>query len=130
MEDSASDVFLIRNALRVAQIQAELHIVTDGQKAARFFDEADDSDEAFCPALVILDINLPKMNGDEVLKHIRKSAKCGAVPVLIVSSSDSDWDRKRMLKLGCDGYFRKPSEYENFLKLGELVRGLLAGESV
>lgn len=123
-------MFLIRDAIKTAGIDAELHIVTDGQKAVEFFDEADGSDQAPCPALVILDISLPKRSGDEVLQHMRKSLKCGQTPILVVSTSGSGSDRDKMKKLGCDGYFRKPSEYHEFMKLGELVKTMLAGGSV
>ncbi|MDQ6759633.1 MAG: response regulator [Acidobacteriota bacterium] len=126
MEDNVADVFLIREALESAGIQAEIHVVTDGQKAVRFFDEADGSDAAPCPALVILDVNLPKKNGDEVLQHLRENRKCSQTLVLIVSTSDSASDRNKMSKLGCDGYFRKPSNFDDFMKLGDVVKGLLS----
>jgi chemotaxis family two-component system response regulator Rcp1 len=118
-------VFLIREAIQAAHIDAELHVLSDGEKAIGFFDEADGSEEAPCPALVILDINLPKRNGGEVLEHMRKSAKCGRTPVLIVSTSDSPAERGKMQRLGADAYFRKPSEYADFMKLGEMVQALL-----
>jgi chemotaxis family two-component system response regulator Rcp1 len=125
VEDNASDVFLIREAIETAAIDAELHVVTDGEKAIKFFDEADGSAGFPCPALVILDISLPKKNGDEVLQHLRRSLKCYELPVLVVSTSNSATDRDKMAKLGCNGYFRKPSEYVDFMKLGDVIKALL-----
>jgi DNA-binding response OmpR family regulator len=101
--------------------------VTNGQAAVRFFDAGDGSEEAPCPGLVILDINLPIKRGDEVLRHIRSSAQCTDAPVLIVSTSGSDVDRAKMKLLGCDGYFRKPSTHAEFMQLGPIVKAMLKG---
>jgi chemotaxis family two-component system response regulator Rcp1 len=118
-------VFLIRAAIKGAGIQADLHVVNDGGKAIRFFDEADGDDAAPCPDLVLLDINLPKKPGGEVLRHMRTCRRCGKVLVIVVSTSDSVQDREDMSKLGANGYFRKPSEYADFMKLGELIKEVL-----
>jgi DNA-binding response OmpR family regulator len=75
-----------------------------------FFDRADSDPAAPCPTLVLLDINLPRKHGGEVLKYVRNSRKCRNVVVIAVSSSDSPRDREDMMKLGASGYFRKPSE--------------------
>ncbi len=125
MEDNRSDVFLIRTALASAHLEVALHVFPDGEKATRFFEEVDADDSMPCPALVILDINLPKKHGDEVLQQMRKSRRCAGALVVVVTSSDSAGDRSRMANLGIEGYFRKPSEFEEFMKLGELVRTLL-----
>jgi DNA-binding response OmpR family regulator len=82
-----------------------------------------------CPALVLLDINLPKKNGGDVLKHMRQSRRCAAARILVVSSSDSAQDRQQMKSLGADGYFRKPSQYDAFMELGELIKTLLTGRT-
>jgi len=82
-----------------------------------------------CPALVILDINLPKKHGGQVLQHMRSTRRCADALVLVVTSSDSARDRESMAKLGANGYFRKPSDYEQFMKLGGLVRNLLGDSS-
>jgi len=74
---------------------------------------------------MILDINLPKKHGGQVLQHMRKTRRCATALVLVVTSSDSLRDRETMAKLGANGYFRKPSDYEHFMKLGSLVKELL-----
>ncbi len=126
VEDNRSDVFLIRTALQKAKLNVDLHVFPDGEKAVRFFEQVDADETLACPALVILDINLPKKHGGEVLQHMRKSRRCAGSQVLVVTSSDSAVDRNRMSRLGIDGYFRKPSDFEEFMKLGELVKDLLA----
>ena len=127
VEDNAADVFLIREALRTRGISAELQVVKDGEQATRFFDEADKDETSPCPELMILDINLPRMNGGQVLEHMRQSRRCGQACVIVVSTSDSPQDREEMHRLGANGYFRKPSDYDEFLKLGDLVRDLFGG---
>ena len=125
VEDNRADVFLIREAIDSAHVNAELYVVHDGDTAIRFFHDADDNESAPCPALVILDINLPKRHGSEVLQHMRQTRRCANALVVVVTSSDSDQDREQMADLGANGYFRKPSEYGEFLKLGGIIRGLL-----
>jgi chemotaxis family two-component system response regulator Rcp1 len=127
VDDNESDVFLIQEAIGSTRLQLTLHIAKDGEQAIRFFDRADAHPEMPCPSLVILDINLPKKQGGEVLKHMRQSRKCANALVLVVSTSDSAKDREQMTNLGADGYFRKPSQYDEFMKLGDIVKGLLGG---
>jgi two-component system, chemotaxis family, response regulator Rcp1 len=127
VDDNESDVFLIQEAMNSTRLPLTLHIAKDGEEAVRFFDWADSYSDVPCPALVILDINLPKKQGDDVLKHMRQSRKCADALVLVVSSSDSAKDREQMTSLGANGYFRKPSQYDDFMKLGDIVKGLLGG---
>ena len=109
-------------------MNAELFFVSDGEAATRFFDSADVDAGAPCPALVLLDLNLPKKNGDEVLRSLRGSRRCAHAAVLIVSSSDAVRDREGVTALGVNAYFRKPSDYHDFMKLGDLVKRLLSSE--
>jgi len=112
--------------LRNEGIRAELQEVDDGEKAIRFFESADADPEAPCPDLILLDINMPRYKGGEILRRLRASSRCGKSLVLVVTSSDSERDREEMDSLGANGYFRKPSEFAEFMKLGQLVKELLA----
>jgi len=76
--------------------------------------------------MVILDLNLPKKPGREVLQRMRQSPRCSNATVVVVTSSDSQKDREDVATLGASAYFRKPSEYDSFMKLGDLVKRLLA----
>ncbi len=125
VEDSKTDVYLIREAIAGANVVADLHFVTDGDAATRFFDSADVDTSAPCPALILLDLNLPKKSGNDVLRHLRGSSRCGNAAVLIVSSSDAPRDRQAVAALGANGYFRKPADYHEFMKLGDMVKSLL-----
>jgi CheY-like chemotaxis protein len=128
VEDNAADVYLIRASVSASTINAELHVVTDGEQAVRFFDDADRDSAAPCPELVLLDINLPRKHGGEVLEHMRRSPRCRHALVIVVSSSESIRDREAMAQLGANGYFRKPSDYSEFLKLGTMIKDLLRKE--
>jgi chemotaxis family two-component system response regulator Rcp1 len=128
VEDNRADVYLIREAIRSAKLDVAFEVCTDGEEATRIFDHLDEDASAPCPGLVILDINLPKKSGGEVLQHMRESRRCKNALVVVVSTSDSPQDRQRMKDLGANAYFRKPSEYDEFLKLGDVLKALLGHE--
>jgi len=69
---------------------------------------------------------LPKRSGHEILAHIRRHAAYAHIPVLIMTSSDSAKDRQETTRLGCSGYFRKPSGFDDFLKIVTFIKDLLA----
>lgn len=122
-------MFLIQEAIQEAKLPLTLHVAADGDQAVQFFDRVDSDPAMDCPAVVILDINLPKKQGDEVLKHMRRSRKCPNALVIVVSTSDSPREREQMSILGANRYFRKPSSYGAFMELGEIVKALLGEAS-
>jgi CheY-like chemotaxis protein len=126
VEDNEADVFLIYEAIEAKNLSVSIHVVRDGEQAMRYFDQVDADASAPYPALVILDINLPKKLGGEVLTYLRRSPRCGNARVIAVSTSDSAREKEQMTRLGANGYFRKPSEYAAFMKLGDMVQELLA----
>jgi len=117
----------VLHAIEAANIRAELHSVKDGEQAVQVFDDADRHDAAPCPTLVVLDINLPRKQGGEVLRHMRQSRRCAKALVIAVSTSDSQRDREEMTSLGANRYFHKPSEYAEYMKLGDIIKELLSG---
>lgn len=126
VEDSEPDVLLIREALQTAGIPREsIEVASDGEKAIRLFEQLDAGIAAVCPDLVLLDLNLPRKKGGDVLRRIRTSTRCPATKVLVVTSSRFDRDRAEMERLGANGFFLKPFDYSAFMQLGPLVRALL-----
>jgi two-component system, chemotaxis family, response regulator Rcp1 len=123
-EDNLPDTVLIREVIRTEGLPIDLHIASDGQTAIDFIEAAEGDPSAPCPDFLLLDLNLPKRDGFEVLKRLRDSEKCKSIPVVIITSSDSPGDRQHAAELGAS-YFRKPPNYEDFLKLGEVLRKLL-----
>jgi len=127
VEDNRGDVFLILEAIRAHNVPVDVCVVEDGAEAVAVFERAETDSAAFCPEIVLLDLNLPKRNGLEVLQRIRQSDRCKATPVVILTSSDSSKDREETARLGADRYFRKPNTYEQFLKVGTVLNEVLAG---
>jgi chemotaxis family two-component system response regulator Rcp1 len=125
VEDNQADVYLIRKAIEATRLEATIHVVRDGRAASQFFENVDRSEQAPCPDLVLLDLNLPKRNGDVVLRDLRNSRRCRNALVLVVTSSDSQRDRDAVAAFGVIGYFRKPSDYTEFMRLGELAKAAL-----
>jgi chemotaxis family two-component system response regulator Rcp1 len=125
-EDNKSDVFLIQQAIQKSGVDAQVYVADDGEKTIRFFEQADAEETAPYPDLILLDINLPRYKGSTILRHLRASRRCANALVVVVTSSDSKADRDEMAALGANEYFRKPSEFAEFMKLGRLVRDLLA----
>jgi DNA-binding response OmpR family regulator len=102
----------------------QVYIASDGERVIEFIAAAEKDPNAPCADLLLLDLNLPKIEGMEVLRRIRASGKCKDLPVLIVTSSDSPADRKLASQLGA-GYFRKPVTYDEFVKIGSVLKEFL-----
>jgi DNA-binding response OmpR family regulator len=125
VEDSRSDVFLIREGIRAHIAAVDAFIVEDGSEAIKVVERAEADPEAFCPEAILLDLNLPKQNGFEVLECIRRSRRCQSTPVIVVSSSDSSRDKAETARLGANRYFRKPNNFEEYLQVGAVLNEVL-----
>ncbi len=123
-EDNSGDISLIRLALAERGVALGVVVHADGEKAMEFLGQVD---VGMCagPALVVLDLNLPRINGREVLARIRNSPACGKIPVVVFSSSDSARDRDEAVSLGATLYLKKPSNLEDFLEVGTLLKELI-----
>ncbi|MGD0361757.1 MAG: response regulator [Bryobacteraceae bacterium] len=128
VEDNPADANLVEEAIAEAQLECGLSIVRDGLAALEFIDRLDADPDHPRPDIVLLDLNLPKIGGEEVLRRVRANAWCGTAKVLIVSSSDAPADRERAMLLGASDYFRKPSNLDQFMELGPRIRAVLEGE--
>jgi chemotaxis family two-component system response regulator Rcp1 len=125
IEDNFGDVLLVKEALATYEIENRLHVLSDGQKALEFVQGMGQAGGARCPDIILLDLNLPKVDGEVVLAAIREHPGCTDTPVIIMTSSDSAADRRKAGSLGVKHYFRKPSDLDGFIKLGEIVRTVL-----
>jgi CheY-like chemotaxis protein len=124
IEDNPADVLLVREALNEHGVKADLLTVRDGEQAFEMVEELE-GNAVECPDLIILDLNLPRKSGREVLQLIRAGPKCRAIPVLILTSSNALTDRRDAAQLGVTLYIRKPSNLEEFMRIGEIIRGVL-----
>jgi len=125
VEDNPTDVFLVREALRAQGLEVDLQVFEDGETAITFVQQLDGDDTLDCPSLVLLDVNLPRADGFEVLRCLRSSMKCGTIPVIVMTSSAALADRTTATALRADAYFQKPPSYDAFLKLGALAQHML-----
>jgi DNA-binding response OmpR family regulator len=124
-EDNQADVGIIQHALRAHGIAAVLDIVDDGEKAIESIGRAENGPAPELPTVMLLDLNLPRRSGFEVLARVRASRALARLPVIIVTSSESERDRKEAESLGASHYFCKPVTYEEFIKLGAVVASFL-----
>ena len=125
VEDNPADVFLVQEALREEGLDCDLQIVDDGEQAFQFFDRVDAGSQA-PPDILLLDLNVPRIGGEQVLERLRRVPQCAGSMVVVITSSDSPRDRQKATDLGADEYFRKPTNLEDFMALGKLVRRLAA----
>jgi DNA-binding response OmpR family regulator len=114
----------VREAIRIENLPLQVYIAPDGERAMDLIVNAENHPDAPGPHILLLDLNLPRIDGFEVLRRIRASAKFKNIPVLVVTSSDSPADRSEAERLGAS-YFRKPVTYEEFMKIGPFLRRLL-----
>jgi CheY-like chemotaxis protein len=128
VEDNPADALLVREALKEHKVDCELTVIADGEKAIHFLTEIQGGLQG-CPDLIILDLNLPRRSGREVLEYIRGSMGCGQVPVVILSSSDRQKDRDETASLGITRYLRKPSRLEEFIALGAVFKEIVGANS-
>jgi CheY-like chemotaxis protein len=124
-EDNLPDALLVGEVIQMAGLQLELHVESDGEQVLEFFAKAEQDPAAPRPHLLLLDLNLPKVDGIALLRRLRESEQWKTLPVMIVTSSDAPEDRAEATALGA-AYFRKPANYEAFLKLGPILRTFLA----
>lgn len=125
IEDNPPDVLLVKEALSEHRLDIDMENFRDGEHAIRFINRLDKDDALPSPALFLLDLNIPTRNGEEVLTEIRRSRRCATTPVIVITSSNSPRDRQLTQSLGANHYFCKPSDYDAFMKLGEVVQKLL-----
>jgi len=117
VEDNEDDVELVELALNSGLIANQLDIVRDGAEALDYLrckGKFENRNSKEMPALILLDLNLPKVSGLEVLKEIRKSEQTKIIPVTIFTSSDQERDIVESYKLGANSYIQKPVDFQKF----------------
>jgi CheY-like chemotaxis protein len=120
-EDNLPDALLVGEAIRIEGLPVELHVVADGEQARDLFQKAVEDPHALQPDVLLLDLNLPRIDGIALLRRLREQAQWKALPVMIITSSDAPADRASAESLGAS-YFRKPVNYEAFLKIGPALK--------
>ena len=126
VEDSPADVYLLQRALRTAELDCELTVIDDGAEALALVRQSGKDTTSTPPDLAIIDLNLPKHGGLEILEEMHANPSFNEVPVLILSSSCSPRERAKMKKFRTGRFVAKPPDLEEFLKIGLIVKELLA----
>lgn len=114
IEDSPGDVRLTQEALRDINPAIRLHVASDGVEAIAFLKQVGSHALAPRPDLILLDLNLPKMDGREVLGHIKKSSTLKMIPTVILTTSDAQADIARSYELQANCYLTKPVHADSF----------------
>jgi CheY-like chemotaxis protein len=125
VEDTEPDALLVREALEQSGLKFDLRVLDDGEQGVDFIDALDRDAALACPHLFLLDLNLPRKTGVQILERVKQSPACRQVPVVILTSSASYKDKAHATQLNVAGYFRKPSRLDEFMRLGPYVKDLL-----
>jgi CheY-like chemotaxis protein len=117
VEDSPGDVRLTREALKDAKVHIHLHVVSDGAEAMAFLGHEGEHANVPRPDLILLDLNLPKKDGREVLEEIKESPTLKSIPVVILTTSESETDIQGSYQHHANCYITKPVDLDGFLKV-------------
>ena len=117
VEDNPGDVRLTKEAFQEAQIQNKLYVATDGIEALDFLHQRGEYADAPRPDIVLLDLNLPRKDGDEVLDEIRSDEDLACLPVVILTSSGAEEDVVRSYELQANAFLTKPVDPAAFIDL-------------
>ncbi|MDJ0767008.1 MAG: response regulator [Myxococcota bacterium] len=121
VEDNPADIDLTRENLDASKILHELHVVTDGLDALAFLNRESPHDSAPRPDLVLLDLNLPRKDGRELLADMKGDESLRRIPVVVLTSSQAEEDVVRTYDLQASAFVTKPVDLEGF---GKIVRGI------
>jgi CheY-like chemotaxis protein len=125
VEDNPTDVLVIKEAIERSGLDLDLHHATNGEEALLYLQDLARSEKPACPALVLLDLNLPRVGGIEVLRKLRNSSLCNRTPVIVLTSSTAEADRAAVRRLGAEAYFQKPASLTAYMELAEVVKSIL-----
>jgi chemotaxis family two-component system response regulator Rcp1 len=126
IEDNASDVFLLERALKKQDLQFELVHLPSGGEALAFIRRQGVHADAGKPSLILLDLNLSRYTGEDILREIRSAGHLAGVPVCVWSSSKSRRDEAILKELGVSQFITKPAGLDHFLEIGKTIKDLLA----
>jgi DNA-binding response OmpR family regulator len=122
IEDDPDHAELIMEVLETENIQKEIILLKDGLEALNYFQKYGDNGAQVRINLVILDLNLPKVHGMEVLKFLKQNSRYSSIPVVILSTSSDEKTIEEAYKNGADNYITKPIEYEDFVEKIKILK--------
>ena len=122
-EDSVPDLYLVREALKSHLGEYELLVARDGDEVRGLLNRV--GTDLPKPDLLLLDLNMPGIDGPELFALMRQHPLCVNVPLVVLTSSDSPADHKWTNEFNVSHYFHKPTNFDQFMQLGVVVRGLV-----
>ncbi len=123
VEDNVDDVELTLEALKDSKVRMDIHVVSDGIDAMNFLHRKDEYAGKPRPDLVLLDLNLPKMDGREVLKALREDPELTDIPVVVLTTSSAEEDICKAYKLHANCYISKPLDFIQFSTVIKKIEG-------
>jgi CheY-like chemotaxis protein len=121
VEDNEGDIGLIEEVFEEAKIRNNLHVAEDGEEAVLFLHGEGKFSGSPRPDIILLDLNLPKKDGREVLKEIKENASFKRIPVVILTTSNAEKDILKAYDLHANAYITKPLDFNQFLKVVESI---------
>lgn len=121
VEDNPGDVGLVQEAFHEGRLEHQLHVARDGVEAIRFLKREGPYDASPTPDLILLDLNLPKKDGREVLNDIKNDPSLMEIPVIVLTTSDDEADVHRAYHLHANCYMTKPVDMDDFIRK---IRGI------
>jgi len=121
VEDDPGDVELTKEGLYDAKMLVNLHVVDDGEKALKFLKKEPPYADAPRPDIILLDLNMPRKNGQETLKEIKADSSLRSIPVVVLTTSEAEADIVRCYDLGANCYITKPIGFEAFTKVVGMI---------
>jgi CheY-like chemotaxis protein len=123
IEDNPGDAELIRETLESGRIRLEIDVATDGEKALAYLKRQPPFEQAPTPGFILLDLNLPRIGGREVLAEIRRDERLRTIPIVILTSSDAEQDIVKSYELGANCYVTKPVGLDAFQQVVRTLEG-------
>ncbi len=118
VEDDEVDVMTVKRAVKHLSISNPLHHAGDGEEALEYLEANQDK----IPSIIILDINMPRMNGIEFLKIIKEDTRFKRIPVVVLTTSKEQQDRYETFNLSVAGYMLKPVDYDQFIEIMDTIK--------
>jgi CheY-like chemotaxis protein len=121
VEDDPGDVLLIREAFEYNKVHNTLHVASDGVEALDFLYRRDGHEDAPRPDLVLLDLNLPRKDGREVLEEVKADEDLRTIPIVVLTTSEAEEDILRSYHLHANAYVTKPVDFDRFIEVVRLI---------
>jgi CheY-like chemotaxis protein len=122
-EDDADDRYLLQTAFEENGFKDDLHFVENGVELLEYLDTSLlMGNDAIMPRFILLDLNMPKKDGREVLKEIKQNPAFKKIPVIIFSTTNNEHEMRRCYELGANSYITKPNSFENLIKTIAVLR--------